>query len=176
MQSLRELLESRRSVRTYSDREVPEDVLRQVLEAGTLAPSSKNIRPVRFVVVRDKEVLRRLARAKKVGAGHLRGAACAIVCIADTTKADAWVEDCSIAMGYMMLAAQDLGLGSCWVQIRLRSSLTGRSAEENVRQLLGIPEGYAVEAILALGYPDRELPGHTADELDDGTLVHWGRF
>lgn len=82
----------------------------------------------------------------------LAQASCAIVVLGDTLRSDVWIEDASIVMTYMQLQAVDLGIGSCWVQCRLRSGATA-TCEENVRNLLHIPEHYAVEAILSLGIP-----------------------
>lgn len=86
-------------------------------------------------------------------AGLLSQADCAIVVLGDERKTDVWVEDCSIAMYSMHLMADALGLGSCWVQGRLRADPEGQSTEENLRKLLRFPEYCKLEAILALGMP-----------------------
>ena len=96
-----ELLETilnRRSVRKYNDKEVGGETLQSILEAGLLAPSSRNLKPVEFIVIRDKAMLHQLARAKTAGSGMLKGASCAVVVIGGSEKSDAWIEDCSIAM------------------------------------------------------------------------------
>ena len=80
----------------------------------------------------------------------------AIVVIADTEKTDVWIEDASIATIVIQLAAEDMGLGTCWVQIRRRSDADGNPAEDNVRGILGIPQRYAVLSIVAVGHKARE--------------------
>lgn len=166
----------RRSIRKYETRDIPEEMIDQILNAGILAPSSKNIRPVEFIVVKDREMLEKLSRVKMSGAGHLKNAACGIICVANTEKADAWIEDCSLALGNMMLMAEDLGIGSVWTQIRLRKSLSGKSAEKNVRELMGIPDHYAVEAVLSLGFPAENKEPHTAEELKTEHTIHREKF
>ena len=106
------LMRNRRSIRTYTGQPISQDKLDQILRAGLLAPSSKNIRPVEFIVVETKDTLRALARSKAAGAVHLANAACAIVVLGDSGQADAWIEDCSISMTYMMLMAEQMDIGA----------------------------------------------------------------
>lgn len=119
---LSEVILGRRSVRTYNGKEVSDEALHKIIEAGLLAPSSRNLRPVEFITVKDKSALRQLARAKTAGSSMLKGASCAVVVIGDAEKSDAWIEDCSIAMTYMMLRATELGVANCWVQCHGRIS------------------------------------------------------
>lgn len=160
-----ELIRRRRSVRLYSSDPVSAEDLERILKAGLLAPSSRNIRPVELITVTDRSTLEALSRCKSGGSAMLAQASCAIVVLGDTLRSDVWIEDASIAMTYMQLQAVDLGIGSCWVQCRLRSGAIA-ACEENVRNLLHIPEHYAVEAILSLGIPakapdPRREPGLT---------------
>ena len=90
----------------------------------------------------------------------------AIVVIADEQKQDVWIEDCSVALGYMHLAASTLNLGSCWVQVRLRAAADGRSCEEFLREALGFPPNFKAEAILALGVPQRSPSPHDLQKLN----------
>ena len=110
--------------------------------------------------MRDKRMLERLSACRESGADMLKQAAAAIVVIADTQKQDVWIEDCSVALGYMHLAASALNLGSCWVQVRLRAAANGRSSEEFLREALGFPLNFKAEAILALGVPQRSPSPH----------------
>ncbi len=146
-----QLIEKRKSIRTYADTPVPQDVLDHILQVGELAPTSRDLKPCTFHLVHDREVLQKLSKAKKAGAAFAADAAAAIVVTADSEKADTWIEDSSIAMTYMMLAAEEQNLGCCWVQIHLRTDAQGLDAEANVREILGLPEKYRVVGFLALG-------------------------
>lgn len=161
---LLETMLKRRSIRTYTGESLSQETIDKILHAGLLAPSSRNIQPCELVVVRDKETLVNLSKCKKAGAGMLTNADCAIVVLGDTTRSDVWIEDCSIVMTYMHLAATSLGIGSCWIQCRLRDSFE-MSAEHYMRDLLRIPEQYGVLAILSLGMPQKEATPHTLEEL-----------
>lgn len=85
-----------------------------------------------------------------------------------------WIEDCSVAMANMHLMASSLGIGSCWVQGRLRNA-DEITTEEYVRERLGFPENYKLEAILTLGMPDAEAPAHQLDELPM-EKIKWERY
>lgn len=160
---LLELLQRRRSIRKYTDEDIAEETLEKILQAGLLAPSSRAIYPVEFVVVRCKDKLEKLSQCKVGSAELLKAANAAIVVIGDTAKSDAWVEDCSIAMTLMQLEATEQGIGSCWVQCRSRRTPDGTATEDYIRTLLDIPANFGVLAILSLGVPAenpkaRELP------------------
>lgn len=170
-----QIMKNRRSIRKYTDDKIPADKLNLILQAGLLAPSSKNIRPVEFVVTEEKETLKKLAKSKLAGAGMLSDASCAVVVIGDTRKADAWIEDCSLAMGYMLLMAENLGIAACWVQERLRKTLLGKDAGTYVKELLKIPDYYEVEAILSLGIPQKAEEPRVWNETEQNK-IHWERF
>lgn len=168
------IMKNRRSIRQYTDEAIPKEHLKKIVQAGLLAPSSKNIRPVEMIVVEDRKMLEKLSKSKQSGSAMLSNATCAIVVIADTSQADAWVEDCSLAMGYMMLMAENLGIGACWVQERLRQTSQGSKASEYVKEILNIPAHYEVEAILSLGMPAQSLPPQQWDE--DKQKIHFETF
>lgn len=172
---LLQIMKSRRSIRKYTDEKISADKLKLILQAGLLAPSSKNIRPVEFIVIEEKDTLKKLSKSKLAGAGMLSGAAKAIVVIGDTRKADAWVEDCSLAMGYMLLMAENLGIAACWVQERLRKTAFGKDAGTYVKELLEIPDYYEVEAILSLGIAKKAEESRSWDEPEQ-EKIHYGTF
>ena len=120
MKSLHNLLIHRRSIRKYTQEALSPEAVKTILEAGLLAPSSKRCTPWEFIAVEDKETLARLSECKTSGAKPIAGAALAIVVTADMTLTDTWIEDASIAAILMQLQAADLGLGSCWIQVRGR--------------------------------------------------------
>ena len=163
---LMDIILKRRSVRRYADREIPEETLEKIVRAGLLAPTSRNLKPCEFYVVKDRETLKKLSAAKSGGAGMLADCPAAVAVFGDAEKADTWVEDCSIAMSFMMLAAQEAGVGSCWVQLHFRTDASGRSAEENAKEILSVPERFRIPGILALGFPAEEAQPHIPEDAD----------
>ena len=163
---LMETLRRRRSIRRYKEGRIPEEQLEQILTAALLAPTSMDRKPCRFHVIEDRETLNALSSAKRLGAEMLQGAGAAIVVVADPEKADTWIEDSSIALICMHLAAADLGLGSCWIQIHLRKTKEGEDSEACVRRILGLPEKYRIVGMLSLGLMDKERPPKELKEKD----------
>lgn len=167
---------TRRSIRQYTDEEIPEEKLNKILQAGLLAPSGRAIYPSELILVTDEEILAQMSKCRSVGASMLDGAKAAIVVIADTDKTDVWVEDASIVMSYMQLEACELGIGSCWIQCRRRMS-----QQENVdtdaylRELLAYPENYSAEAILSLGYAEKEMEPHDLPDVNS-EKIHREKF
>lgn len=150
------LLFERHSIRKYKDEPIDGEIVKHILEAGLLAPSSKSARPWQFVVVEDKNVLQSLAQCKPFGAKPIAGAALAIAVCADPEKSDVFVEDCSVAASYMQLQGAALGVGSCWIQIRNREDANGDPAQDVVRALLGIPPTLQVVTVLTFGISDEQ--------------------
>ena len=144
-------MHSRKSIRTYADAAIPQECLDAILKAASLAPTSRDLRPCTFHLVTDREQLTQLGHAKAHGAAFTAHAGAAVVVAADSTVADTWIEDSAIAMTYMMLTAEALGLGCCWVQMHLRTDADGNSAEDNVRQILGLQEQHRIVGFLSLG-------------------------
>ena len=165
MKDLIELLKKRRSCRRFTSETVDKESIKHILKAALMSPSGHRYNPWEFYVVEDKETLKALSVSKAAGAALLEGAAAAIVVVADTTKTDVWVEDCSIATIIMQLAAEELGLGSCWVQIRLRKDEEGKNANDNVKRTLNLPEHYSVLSILALGHKEKESKPFDEEKL-----------
>lgn len=161
---LLDILKHRRSVRTYTDAPIPQETLDTILKAGLLSPSGRNQRPWEFILIQNKDTLNAMSRCRDAGSSMLSGAAAAIVVIGDPAKADTWTEDCSIAMAYMHLMADHLGVGSCWIQGRMRT-IGEESTEDYLRSLLHFPDSYRLEAILSLGYPNPHPEARTEEEL-----------
>lgn len=161
---MNDLLIKRRSIRKYTNSPIEKEKVEQLIQAALLSPTSRNSRSWEFIIVDEPEVLAKLSVAKP-GAQTLKGASLGIVVLADPQKSDVWVEDTSIATIILQLTAQSLELGSCWIQIRERMNKEGITAEEYVREVLGIPENLRVESIVSLGYPDEIRPAHSNEEL-----------
>jgi len=176
MNELLQLMLNRRSVRKYTGETIPEDKIKLILQAGLASATSKNRKPWEFVVVQEKETLQTLAKCRTGAAKMLENAGCAIVVFANTeVTPDVWAEDCSIAMSNMHLMADALDLGSCWIQGRCREAENGQSTEEFCRKLLGVPENFALEAILSIGVPAERPQGYTVEDLKE-EKIHWEKF
>lgn len=146
-----ELIEKRHSIRSYNGTEVSDEIIEKIIKAAKLAPTSRNKKPVEYIAVKDQTILEKLSVSKAGGSQMLKEAGAAIVVIGDANKSDVWVEDCSIAMTYLHLAAVNYGLGSCWIQIRNRQNAEGKDSGEYIKELLGIKAPFEVLAVLSLG-------------------------
>ncbi|RQW80923.1 MAG: NAD(P)H-dependent dehydrogenase/reductase [Methanothrix sp.] len=171
-----EILRKRRSIRKYKDQKIEPAVIDPLKEAILRTPSSRGINPWRFIFITDKSMLEALSKAKESGSGFLKGAALGVVVCARESESDVWVEDCSIAAIVLQLAAESLGLGSCWIQIRNRKHIDHRSAEEYVREALHLADDMKVECIISIGYPDEELAPVPKEELEYGKIARMGDF
>ena len=160
-----DLIERRRSIRKYANRPVEKEKTDQLLEAALRAPSSMGSSPWDFVVVTRSDLMEGLSRAKAYGSAFLKGAPLGIVVCGDPNRSQVWVEDCAIASIYIHLAASDLGLGSCWVQIRKRMHDEGTTAEAYISRLLQLPESLKVLSVVGIGYPAEKKPAHPKDTL-----------
>lgn len=161
-----ELLRRRRSIRKFEEQPVEEAQLQKVLQAALLAPSSRGRTPWEFIVVTERATLQQLGGCRHPQQAFLPQTPAAIVVVGDPTVSDVWVEDCSIAMTLMQLEATQLGLGSCWVQIRRRMAQGEQeSSGDLVKRLLHIPSQYEVLAILALGVPAEEKTWRSLEAL-----------
>jgi len=160
-----ELLRARRSIREYTGRAVEPEKMAVLKEAALRSPSSRNIDSWEFVFVDDRGLLARLARCKPHGADFLEGAALGIVVCGDSKASDVWIEDCSIAAILVQMAAQSLGLGSCWIQVRNRKFDDATTSEQYIQRLLALPGHVKVECIVAIGYPAEKREPVPAEEL-----------
>lgn len=172
---LLDLMKQRHSIRKYTGEKISTENLEKILQAGMLSATGRNKKPWEFIVVRDKAALEQMSASRAAGAQMLAGADTAIVVIADPEKTDTWIEDCSIVMANMHLMAHSLGIGSCWVQGRLREAKDGRSTEDSLRSMLHYPENYRLQAMLSLGMPDEQRAPAETDKLPV-EKIHWGQY
>ena len=150
------LIRKRRSIRRFQDKQIERDKINKIIQSALLSPSSKNNNPWKFIIIDDKELLVKLSDAKMGGSQFLSKAPLAIAVLADPEQSDVWIEDASIATTLLIMAAQDLDLGSCWIQIRERKHSERISSEEFIKNLLRIPVNLRVLCMVAIGYPDEE--------------------
>ena len=157
-----EVLEKRRSIRKYKDTPVPRAKILKMLEAARIAPSASNRQPWHFVVVENKETIKKLAKQDWAA-----GAPVMIVGSADQAASPNWCSnDLGIALEHIVLAATNLGLGTCWM------GQTGR--EELIKGLLGIPDNFKVVVVIPVGVPDETPAPKERKSLD--AIVSWEKY
>jgi len=160
--SLLDVIFRRRSIRRYKSKPVPDDVLKNILEAGRLAPSGDNAQPWHFIVVADSEIKRELS--KGMWRRFIKDSAFIIVGCGE--KYDKWsTVDVTIALENMVLAAEAQNVGSCWI---------GAFEEEEVKELLGVPDNLKVVALVSFGYPAEKPSPRNKKNLE--SIVHYNRF
>ncbi len=150
---------TRRSCRSYQDRPIPEDILDQVLLAGTYAPNGRGRQPGKIVVVRNKETIRYLEQlnAQVLGDPEARpfyGAPVVLVVLADRNVFTP-VEDGSLVLGNLFLAAHSLGLGTCWIH-RARQVFDSPEGKALLKKW-GVSEDYMGIGHCIIGYPEGEM-------------------
>jgi nitroreductase len=158
----KKVIETRRSIRKYKGTPVPRDKIMAILEAARIAPSASHRQPWHFIVVEDGEAIKKLAKQDWAAT-----APAMIVGLADQEASPNWcINDMGIAMEHMVLAATDLGLGTCWM---------GQSnREELVRELLDIPGKFKVVALMTLGEADETPLPKARKSLDE--IVSWEKY
>jgi nitroreductase len=143
--SLLDTILSRRSVRKYGKKKVSKKVLNRILEAGRQAPSASNKQPWHFIVVTDKEIKEKLSYGKSNS--FITDSAFTLVgCkyVGDDYSRKWSTVDTSIALQNMVIAAWSLGVGSCWI---------GAFKEDEIKQILDIPDDWKVVSLVSFGYP-----------------------
>ena len=146
---IHEIIRTRRSVRAYEDRPVPDDVLQRLLEAAQWAPSANNLQPWKLVVVRDAQRRRDLAQAARKQLFIAQAPVVVAAVAVDPGRmmpcdVPPYAVDAAIAIDHLTLAAAAEGLGTCWI---------GAFDQDLVKGILGVPEDHKVVALLPIGYP-----------------------
>ena len=166
-----EAIRTKRAVRQFQDRALPEEVVHAILNAGRRAQSSKNNQPWQFIAIRQKDILSALSKTGTY-AGHLAGAALAVaLLVPNPDERFQTLFDAGQAAAYMQLAAWELGVGSCPASIY---------EPEQARAILGFPDGWRVRICLSFGYPLDESQLSAAPKkggrkaLDE--MVHWEKW
>ncbi len=152
-----EVIRNRRAVRQFKPDIIPDDILLKILEAARWAPSPFNTQPWEFIIIKDKETLKSIAKYARYS-GYLENAPMAIAVIVPHINGKfSWIESigeprfaAAIAVQNMMLAAWELGIGTCWVSIE----------REKVGELLNVPKTHFVLTVIPVGYPEMTPPKH----------------
>jgi nitroreductase len=163
---------SRRSIRKYQNKEVSDQVITDLLEAGMAAPSAVKKDPWHFIVIRERQTLDKMV-AFMPNAQMLKQATGAIVVCGDITKAhdqkeSYMLQDLSAAVENILLAANTLGLGTCWLGVHPRADRM-----DNIRALFKLPDNIIPMCGIAVGWPAEKLKARTRFNVD---LVHYEKW
>ncbi len=164
-----EAIKTRRSVRKYKPQPIPEDHLKQILTAAQLAPSAGNKQPWRFVVVKDPETKKKLGTIAR-NQTWISDAGVVVAALAMDRKSpevyERWAErDVMTAVEHMVLSAWELGYGACWI---------GAFEEDQVKELLKVPEEMTVIVLLPIGVPDQKPEPRGRKNLEE--LFHLDQY
>jgi nitroreductase len=176
---------NRRSIRAYKEDQIKDEELQTILEAAKYAPTGGNAQPWHFTVIQKSDLLQRINAATreailKSGNKALEERAKAenfsafyhaptLIVVSGNEKAITPQEDCALALGSMFLAAESLGIGSCW--IHAMSMLLNAEASNALRQELDIPEGYRVYGAGAFGYKAMAQPSPAPRKEGTVTII-----
>lgn len=164
-------LMNRYSIRKYTNEAIKKEWIEDILTSMLLSPSGKNKKPWEFIYIDDKVLIENIASCKVKGASFVKSASAVILVLSLENESDTWIEDGAVALTIGHLKAHELGLGSCWIQVRQREA-ESMSSEAYVKQLMSLPDKYRVVGFLTLGMPD-ETP--TREKHVDMSKVHYNK-
>ncbi len=144
---------TRRSIRKYKDKEIPKEILETIIKTGMYAPSSRNKRPWFFILIKNKEILKKIADYHPFGK-MLSEAPCGILVCGDKNlqEVEGYIAlDCAAATQNILLSAHGLGLGACWIGIYPRVERMNF-----IKELLKLPKNLIPISLVSIGYPDEE--------------------
>ena len=150
MKNLIDVIQSRKSVRSYADKKVSEEDVQQIYDCAKAAPSANGVYPWEIKVYQDKETLDLLSQTQ-TWANFVAEASACFVIIGYPGRSEHWIEDCSVAAENILLAVHALGLGSCWVAVR-NMQYGGKPAHHYVRETLSLPDDSEVLCMIPVGH------------------------
>jgi nitroreductase len=167
-------IQKRREITQFQKKKVPQEELEHLLDAGYLAPSGNNLPSKELVLVTNQEMLHHLSKATPY-VKWLENSSAAIVVLGRPEVSKYWLQDTSIACGFIWLEAVEVGLGAAFGAVyNAEDANESKVREDHVREALGIPEDRRVVAILGVGYPEKEPDAKKL--LSRDTVVHYESF
>lgn len=160
-----EAINKRMSIRKYTNVPIPRKIIERIIDAGRLAPTARNVQPWNFVVVTDSEIRKKVADLATTGPFIADAPACIAVFCSDTKY---WLEDGCAATENIIIASRAYGLGHCWV------AGDKKPYADAVSRLLGVPEGYRLVSLIAIGYAKEDPPHPPKKPLEE--VLHWEKF
>lgn len=162
-----EILKTRRSIREYSDKPIPKELLEKIMDTARFSPTARNVQPWEFIIITETLSLKKLSELSENARFLAQAGACIAVFCQDTKY---YLEDGCAATCNILLAATALGIASCWVA----GDKKPYCAE--VAKLLNAPESYKLVSLVSLGYPKSKDNFHLAKKRELKELMHWEKF
>ncbi len=161
---------SRKSIRKYKNIKVSDEIVEELLKAGMAAPSAGNEQPWEFIVLRDKEIMKKITEVHPYSQMLLNTNVAIVVC-GDEAKEiykGFWVQDCSAATENILIAAEDKGLGAVWLGVYPMEDRVNA-----VKELLNLPNSVIPLSIISVGYPDEQK--NSANRFNKAR-IHYDRW
>jgi len=163
--NVKEAIEKRRSIRRFKEKEVSDEIIKEVIDAARRAPSARNLQPWHFLVVKNKENLLKLKENNVFGQKEIYDVPIVIVCCAEKEAhpphpgmEEEPLINLSLASAFLVLRATELGLGTCFV---------AWFDKEKIKKILGIPEDIIIPYVIIMGYPDEKSESKGRKELNE---------
>ncbi len=174
--TVREAINKRKSVRKFKDTPISSDNIKEILRAGMAGPSAVNARPFEFIVIDDRELLNKIADGNGKAALMLKEAPLGIIVLMNMDKAYPRAPlfadiDCTIATQNMILAAYELGIGSCWL-----GTYPIEEKVNNQIKILELPSNLVPHSIIAFGYPTDDVEFENNKDKYEPNKVHYNGF
>ena len=165
-----EAIHTRRSIRKYLDRPVPEELIQKLLAAAMQAPSARNQQPWQFVVIDDHTMLAKIPEFMPNAAMAAHAPLAILVCgdLGLEKSPGYWVVDCAAATQNLLLAARALGLGAVWCGVYPREKRM-----DGLRQLVGLPKDVNAHSLVVLGYGAEQVPAEDRYRPERVRQNHW---
>lgn len=140
---------SRRSIRKYKENEVSDEMINEIVKAGMNAPAARNLKVSEYIIIKEKEVLKRIV--EKNSHAHMLNEAPVGIVVCGKEASEFWVQDLAASTENILLKATELGLGSCWIGIYPIDQ-----KEKDMKEILNIPEDIRVFSLISIGYANEE--------------------
>ena len=162
-----DILKKRRSVRVFQNKDIPREILEEIIEVARFSPTARNIQPWEFIITTDAQILKKLSELGNNAKLISEARVCVAVFCSDTPY---YLEDGCSATVNILNAAAALGIGSCWVAGDKKPYC------DEVKRLFGVPQELKLVSLIALGYPLDENSFKLADKRALQEVLHWERF
>lgn len=171
---LKDIILKRRTTRAYKEDKVDRELILDILKHSLMGPSYANAHPVNFVLIEDKDSLKKLSEIEKFGTRYIADVPCGVLVMADTEITKVWVEECSIVASYLGLLAQEAGLNTSWVDLKEGNTQKGVEIQTYLRDEFNIPENFKTLCFIPIGYGNERHKKRGDFDISD--KVHIEKF